>query len=70
MVWKEDCRYCDLTKKFLRDKGIEFTTEEVTEDNFQEVVNDRYGFRQVPVVVTDADTWSGWNLEKLKELVK
>lgn len=65
---KNSCPFCDRTKEFLDELGVEYNVRNIEEDdsNFQEVID--LGYQQVPVVVTDTDSWSGHNPSLLMQL--
>lgn len=65
---KNSCPFCDRTKEFLDQLGVEYSVRNIEEDdsNFQEIID--LGYRQVPVVVTDSDSWSGHNPSLLMQL--
>lgn len=65
---KNSCPFCDRTKEFLDELGVEYDVRNIEEDdsNFQEVID--LGYQQVPVVVTDTDSWSGHNPSLLMQL--
>jgi glutaredoxin-like protein NrdH len=64
-----NCVQCDQTKRHL-DKGqVEYTTVDLSTDKeaYDMVVG--LGYQSAPVVVTAGEHWSGFRLEKLKNLV-
>lgn len=65
---KNSCPFCDRTKEFLDELGVEYNVRNIEEDdsNFQEVRD--LGYQQVPVVVTSTDSWSGHQPTKLMQL--
>ena len=70
-VWtNENCVQCERTKKFLNDNNIEYVEISLVDnmENAKRFVE--MGFRSAPIVETDSDIWSGFQLDKLKELVK
>jgi len=70
-VWtNENCVQCERTKKFLDENNIEYTTLSLMENQEETKRFLDMGFRSAPVVETDNDIWSGFKLDKLKELVK
>jgi glutaredoxin-like protein NrdH len=62
-----NCVQCEQTKKFLDKEGIEYTVENLqSDDNYEKLVDFvNRGFKSAPIVVTDAETWSGYKPEKL-----
>lgn len=52
VVWaKEGCSYCADVKQYLKNKGIEYKTIDVTNrDEYRDILEVKYGVRHVPVV--------------------
>jgi glutaredoxin 3 len=52
VVWaKEGCHYCAEVKHYLQEKGIEYKTVDVTnDDERRDILDIKYGVRYVPVV--------------------
>lgn len=66
---KPHCVQCDNTKRFLDKNGIEYSTVDITLDaQAYKMVTDM-GYMAAPVVVAGEDSWSGFRLTKLNELV-
>lgn len=66
---KPACVQCEQTKKLLAKNGLEFDTIDITED---EVAYDKIvgmGFLAAPVVITEDDSWAGFQPEKINGLV-
>ena len=65
-----NCVQCEMTKKYLDKEGIAYTVEDLqAEENYDKLVAFvEQGFKAAPIVVTDTDTWSGYKLDKLKEI--
>lgn len=65
-----NCVQCEQTKKYLDKEGIEYTVENLQSDeNYEKLVEFvNQGFKAAPIVVTDTETWSGFKLDKLKEI--
>jgi glutaredoxin-like protein NrdH len=66
---KPSCVQCEQTKKLLTKNGLEFETIDITLDQaaYDKVVG--MGFLAAPVVVTDNDSWAGFQPEKINGLV-
>jgi glutaredoxin-like protein NrdH len=66
---KPACVQCEQTKKLLAKNGVEFDTIDITEDvdAYNKVVE--MGFMSAPVVITDNDSWAGFQPEKINGLV-
>jgi glutaredoxin-like protein NrdH len=67
---KPACVQCDQTKRFLDKSNIEYSTVDITLDTeaFDKIIE--MGFKSAPVVVTDNDSWAGFNPTKLAKLVE
>lgn len=65
-----NCSQCEQTKQFLNNKGIEFESKLLQDSPEIWPLLDEKGYKVAPVVVTDTDSWSGFRIEKLTELVK
>lgn len=68
-VWtNENCIQCDRTKKFLSDNDVPFLELRLLDnpDDIKRFVD--MGFKSAPVVETLNDIWSGFKIDKLKEL--
>jgi len=66
---KPQCVQCDATKRWLDNHGIEYSTVDITEDQeaFDKIVS--LGFRAAPVVDSPVGSWSGFNPDKLSQLI-
>lgn len=67
---KPSCVQCDQTKRFLDKSKIDYSTIDITEDQeaFEKIIS--LGFQAAPVVITDNDSWAGFNPSKLAKLVE
>jgi glutaredoxin-like protein NrdH len=67
---KPACVQCEQTKKLLTKNGLEFDVIDITEDSeaYDRLIG--MGFQAAPVVVTDDDSWAGFNATKINGLVK
>ena len=65
---KPQCVQCDMTKRMLNNLGVDYKTIDITED--QEALNMilGMGFQSAPVVITESDSWSGFNPDKINAL--
>lgn len=62
------CPQCGATLRALADKGIAFQVRDVTTDHAAHQLVVDLGYRQAPVVVTEAGHWSGFRPDKISEL--
>ena len=67
---KTACGKCVFTKKWLESKGIPYEEKrtDLDEDARNEVIE--MGYQELPVVVAGSEHWSGYQPEKLEELVE
>lgn len=66
---KPNCVQCAATKFRFQQKHIDFEQVDITKDYgaFEKVKS--LGFTQAPVVVSDNDSWSGFQPEKIDSLL-
>jgi glutaredoxin-like protein NrdH len=66
---KPNCPQCDLTKRDMDILGIEYEIVDLTQrqDQLERLIG--LGHRSAPVVETARETWSGYDQEKIKDLV-
>jgi glutaredoxin-like protein NrdH len=66
---KPSCVQCDATKRMMDKLNIEYSTVDITvnEEALDLIVSK--GFRAAPVVITDNESWSGFNPDKISGLV-
>ena len=67
---KTACGKCVFTKKWLESKGIPYEEKrtDLDEDARNEVIE--MGYQELPVVVVGNEHWSGYQPDKLEELVE
>lgn len=65
---KPACVQCNATYRALDKKGITYKSVDITTDPaaLEHVLS--LGYQQAPVVITDADHWSGFRPDKISEL--
>ena len=64
------CGSCDATKIWLTRSGIDFLQVDVsTDDAARAFVERKLGYSSLPVVVTPTAHWSGFRINKLRELL-
>ncbi|MEO7068836.1 MAG: glutaredoxin family protein [Rhodanobacter sp.] len=66
---KPDCPQCEHTKRDMDILGITYQTIDLTSDKAQLQRLVQAGYRTAPIVETDVGAWSGYNREKIRELV-
>lgn len=67
---KPMCPGCDQTKRALTERGIEYNEIDISQDGVARNLVLEWGYRQVPVVQTASETWSGFNIEKIKAIAQ
>lgn len=67
---KPSCVQCDQTKRFLDKTGVKYDTIDITEDQAALDKILAMGFKAAPVVITDNDSWAGFNPAKLNKLAE
>jgi glutaredoxin-like protein NrdH len=67
---KPSCVQCDATKRMMDKLKIEYSTVDITVDTdaFDMIVSK--GFKSAPVVITNDDSWSGFNPDKISGLAE
>lgn len=66
---KPSCVQCDATKRHLAKLNLEFDTVDITEDQaaYDKII--AMGFKAAPVVITDDESWAGYQPDKINGLV-
>jgi glutaredoxin-like protein NrdH len=57
-----------MTKRMLDRIGVEYETVDITEDSAAMEMVLGLGFKSAPVVITDTDSWAGFNPDKINSL--
>lgn len=67
---KPACVQCNATYRALDKKGITYKSVDISADPaaLEHVLS--LGYQQAPVVITDADHWSGFRPDKIEELAE
>ena len=65
---KPSCVQCDMTKRYMDKNGIEYTTVDITQDPDALQMILGMGFSSAPVVVTENDSWAGFQPDKLETI--
>lgn len=65
---KPACVQCEATKRLMDKLKIEYSTVDITVDTdaFDMLISK--GFQAAPVVITNDDSWAGFNPEKINGL--
>jgi glutaredoxin-like protein NrdH len=65
---KPNCVQCEATKRHLNKNGISYDTVDITQDisAYDKLID--LGYRAAPVVITDNDSWAGYNPDKIDSL--
>ncbi|UNY50258.1 glutaredoxin-like protein [Stenotrophomonas phage vB_SmeS_BUCT704] len=67
---KPDCMQCNFTKKWLKERNVPYTELNIEEDEDALSKIKEMGYQAVPVIVTEDDSWYGFQPDKLAELVE
>lgn len=62
------CAQCETTKSYLRRELIEFVEVKLQDDPQAYEMITAKGFTQAPIVVAGEEAWSGFRMDKLKQL--
>lgn len=67
---KPACVQCEATKRHLTKLKLEFDTIDITQDeeSYKKIVD--MGFQSAPVVITDTDSWAGYQPAKIDGLAE
>lgn len=65
---KPSCVQCDMTKRMLDNLGVPYDTVDITEDEMSLNKILEMGFKSAPVVITDTDSWAGFNPDKINSI--
>lgn len=65
---KPSCVQCNATYTRLDDRGVRYSTVDMSVDADALERVKALGYLQAPVVVTDSDHWSGFRPDKIDEL--
>ncbi len=66
---KPACVQCEATKRMMDKLKIEYNTVDITLDNDASDMLISKGFKSAPVVITENDSWAGFNPDKISGLV-
>lgn len=62
------CVQCESTKKFLKNKDVQFNVVDMSEDPGALEMVKSLGYQAAPVVIAGEDHWSGFRPDKLSTL--
>lgn len=65
---KPACVQCDMTKRMLDKIGVDYDTIDITQNPVALEMILKMGFTSAPVVITDTDSWAGFNPDKINSL--
>lgn len=61
-----NCVACEQTKKAFDLAGVDYETKDLQSHSEALDAFLAKGYRSAPIVVTDTDEWSGFNMDKIK----
>jgi glutaredoxin-like protein NrdH len=67
---KPACVQCEATKRMMDKLSIDYSTIDITLDIEAFDMLIFKGYKSAPVVITDNDSWAGFNPEKISGLVE
>lgn len=62
------CLQCHYTKEYLESKGVSFQEIDVSQDASAREALACNGISQMPYVVVDDETWTGYRRDRMREL--
>lgn len=65
---KPNCVQCDATKRMMDKLGVEYTTIDIAANPEELDKLIQMGYRSAPVVITDDDSWAGFQPDKISDL--
>lgn len=65
-----NCVQCDMTKRMLKQKNVEYSEVDLSTNEEASNMVKEMGYKSAPVVVVGNKHWSGFKLDKIKELIK
>jgi glutaredoxin-like protein NrdH len=65
---KDNCVQCDMTKRLMDKIGVEYETVNITQNPEELDKLIELGYRAAPVVVSDGESWAGFQPEKINAL--
>ena len=66
---KPNCVQCEATKRLMDKLEIKYDTVDITQNISAYDLLIEKGYRAAPVVITDDDSWAGFNPDKINGLV-
>jgi glutaredoxin-like protein NrdH len=65
---KDNCVQCDMTKRLMDKVGIEYDVVNISQNPEALDKLIQLGYRAAPVVITENDSWAGFNPDKIADL--
>jgi len=65
---KPNCVQCDATKRMMDKLGVYYETVDIVDNPAELDKLIEMGYKAAPVVVTENDSWSGFNPDKITAL--
>ncbi|TFB91561.1 glutaredoxin domain-containing protein [Cryobacterium sp. HLT2-28] len=63
-----NCIQCTLTRQALDNAGLHYETVDLVHDQAGADLVTQLGYRSAPVVITDADHWTGFRPDKINAI--
>jgi glutaredoxin-like protein NrdH len=66
---KPNCVQCEATKRWLDRENVTYSTVDLSQnaDAMHKILD--LGYTSAPVVITDTDSWSGFRINKIQDLI-
>lgn len=64
-----NCVQCDQTKRYLDKHDISYEVVDLSQNEEALKMVLDMGYKSAPVVITDKDSWSGFRLNKLHDII-
>ena len=65
---KNNCVQCDMTKRLMDKIGVAYDVVNISEHPAELDRLIEMGYRSAPVVITDTDSWAGFNPDKIRDM--
>ncbi len=65
---KPNCVQCDATKRMMDKLGVEYTTIDIAANPEELDKLIQMGYKSAPVVITNDDSWAGFQPDKISDL--
>lgn len=67
---KNGCQQCRMTMRLMDKLGIKYKDVNIDDNESIQEQLIAEGFKQMPVVKVDGESWSGYQPDRIKEIIK